>query len=81
MNILLGDLNDRVIKEPTTGNEGLHEIKNDNGIGVINFAASKNFTIKSTMSICSNIHKLMIDRRLETAFNCTSCQSLQGSRL
>jgi hypothetical protein len=40
MNILLGDFNVRVdmedIFKPTTGNENLHKISNDNGVGVEN---------------------------------------------
>jgi hypothetical protein len=43
--ILLGDLSANVgrkdISKPTTGNESLHEISNDNGVRVVNFAASK----------------------------------------
>jgi hypothetical protein len=52
VNILLGDFNAKVgrkdIFEPTTGNESLHEINNDNGVmelwsyGVMEFATSKN---------------------------------------
>jgi hypothetical protein len=46
MKILLGDINAnkisrREIFKPTFGNEGLHEISNDNGIIVVNFATSK----------------------------------------
>jgi hypothetical protein len=40
--ILLGDLNVKAIREdifkPTIGNESLHEISNDNGVRVVNFA-------------------------------------------
>jgi hypothetical protein len=32
------------------GNESLHEINNDNGVRVANFATSKNLIVKSTMS-------------------------------
>jgi hypothetical protein len=46
MKILLGDFNDKVgregISKPTTGNVSLHEINNDNGVRVVNFATSKN---------------------------------------
>jgi hypothetical protein len=42
MKILLGDFNAKVGREdifkPTIGNESLHEISNDNGIRVVNFA-------------------------------------------
>jgi exonuclease III len=48
--ILLGDFNAKVGREdifkPTTGNESLHEISNNNGIRVVNFAISRNFTVK-----------------------------------
>jgi hypothetical protein len=53
MKMLLGDLNARVGREdiftPTIGNESLHEISNDNGVGVVNFATSKNLIVLSTM--------------------------------
>jgi hypothetical protein len=41
----------------TTGNENLHEICNDNEVGVVNLARSKNLIAKSTMFPYSNIHK------------------------
>jgi hypothetical protein len=54
MNILLGDLNAKVGREdifkPTIGKESLHEISNDNGVRVINFATSKNLIVKSQSS-------------------------------
>jgi hypothetical protein len=44
MKILLGDFNAKVGREdiykPTIGNESLHEISNDNGVRVVNFATS-----------------------------------------
>jgi hypothetical protein len=53
MKILLGDLNTKVGREdifkPKIGNERLHEISNDNGVRVVNFATSKNLIVKSTM--------------------------------
>jgi hypothetical protein len=53
MKILLGDFNAKVRKEDifelTTGNASLHEISNDNGVRVVNFTASKNLTVKSTL--------------------------------
>jgi hypothetical protein len=59
--ILLGDNNAKVGREdifkPTIGNENLHEISNDNGFRVVNFATSKNLTVKSTMFPSHNIHK------------------------
>jgi hypothetical protein len=53
MKILLGDFNAKVGREdtfkPTIGNESSHEISNDNGVRVVNFATSKNLVVKSTM--------------------------------
>jgi hypothetical protein len=61
MKILLGDFNANVGREnifkPTTGIESLHEISNDNGVRVVNFATSKNLIVKSTMFPHCNIHK------------------------
>jgi exonuclease III len=61
MKILLGDLNAKVGREdtfkPTIENESLHEISNDNGIRVVNFATPKNLIVKSTMFPHRNIHK------------------------
>jgi hypothetical protein len=66
MNILLGDFNANVGREdtfkPTIGSESLHEINNDNGVKVINFATSKNLIVRSTMLPHQNIH----------TFTCTS---------
>jgi exonuclease III len=61
MKILLRDFNTKVGREdifkPTIGNECLHEISNDNGVRVVNFATSKHLIVKSTMIPCHNIHK------------------------
>jgi exonuclease III len=61
MKILLGDFNAKVGREdifkPTMGNESLHEISNDNGVGLVNFETSKNLTVKSTMFLHCNIPK------------------------
>jgi exonuclease III len=50
MKILLGDFNAKVGREdifkPAIGNKSLHEISNDNGVRVVNFATSKNLTVK-----------------------------------
>jgi hypothetical protein len=50
--VMIGDFNAKVGREdifkPTTGNESLHEISNDNGVRVVNFATSKNLIVKST---------------------------------
>jgi exonuclease III len=61
MKILLGDFNVKVGREDifkqTIGNESLHEISNDNGVRLINFATSKNLRVKSMMFAYCNIHK------------------------
>jgi hypothetical protein len=60
MKILLGDFNAKLSREaifnPTIGNESLHEISN-NGVRLVNFAASKNLRVKSTMFPHRKIHK------------------------
>jgi hypothetical protein len=52
MKILVGDFIAKVgrgdIFKQTIGNENLHEISNDNGVGVVSFATSKNLIVKST---------------------------------
>jgi hypothetical protein len=57
----LGDFNVKVgrkdIFTPTIGNEGLHQISNDNGVRAVNFATSKNFVVRITMFPHRNIHK------------------------
>jgi hypothetical protein len=54
MKILLRDFNAKVGREdifkPTIWNESLHEISNDNGVRLINFATSKNLRVR-----CSQI--------------------------
>jgi hypothetical protein len=61
MKILLGNFIAKVGREdifqPTIGNESLHELSNDNGVRVVNFATSKNLTVKSTMIPHRNIYK------------------------
>jgi hypothetical protein len=61
MKILLGDFSTIVGREyifkPTDGNESLHEISSGNGVRVVNFATSKNLTVKSTMLSHRNIYK------------------------
>jgi hypothetical protein len=58
---MLGDVNAKVGREDifksTIGNESLHEISNDNGVRVVNFATSKNFVVKSMIFPHRNIHK------------------------
>ncbi|CAN0605143.1 unnamed protein product, partial [Ectocarpus sp. 12 AP-2014] len=59
--IILGDLNAQVGKEamyrPTIGPNSLHDICNDNGTRLVNFAISKNISISSTYFPHKNIHK------------------------
>jgi hypothetical protein len=58
---MLGDFNAKVGREDifklTVRNESLHEISNDNGVRVVNFAISKNLVVKSTMFPHRSIHK------------------------
>jgi hypothetical protein len=60
--IWLGNFNAEVGREdifrPTIGNGSSHEISNDDGIRVVNFATSKNLTAKSAMLPHRNIHKI-----------------------
>jgi hypothetical protein len=59
--ILLGDFNAKVGREhifkPTFGNESSHEITNDNGVRLVNFAASENLVFRSTKFLHCSIHK------------------------
>jgi hypothetical protein len=61
MKILLGDFNAKVGREdifkPTNGNESSHEISNNNGVRVVNFATSKNLVVKRTMFPHRSTHK------------------------
>jgi len=61
MKILLGDFNAKVKREnifkSTIGQESLHQDSNDNGVKLVNFDASKNLVLKSTMFPHRNIHK------------------------
>jgi hypothetical protein len=59
--ILLGDLSTSVgnkgIFKTTVGNESLHDISNDTGIRVVNFATSENQIVMSTVFLHHNIYK------------------------
>jgi hypothetical protein len=61
MKILLGGFNANVGREDicksTIGLEISHEIRNDSGVRIVNFATSKNLVVKSTMFPHRNIHK------------------------
>ena len=60
MKTILGDFNAKVRREnifkPTIGNENLREDSNDNGVRIVNFAATKNL-VKSMMFPYRKIHK------------------------
>jgi hypothetical protein len=57
---LLQDFNGKVgrgdVFQPTIWNDSLHKIRNDNGVRLLNFATSKNLTVKNTMFPHRNIH-------------------------
>jgi hypothetical protein len=59
--ILLGDINAKIGREgtlrPTTGLYSLHDLTNDNGIRLVDFATSKGMTISSTYFENKDIHK------------------------
>jgi len=59
--MVLGDFNEKVVRKnilkPTIGNEGLHEISNDNGVRILNFATPENLIVKNTMLPHHNIHR------------------------
>jgi len=61
MKILLGDFNAKVGREdifkPIIGQESLHQVSNDNGVRIVNFATLKNLLVKSTIFPHRNIHK------------------------
>jgi hypothetical protein len=61
MTMLFRDFNAKVGREdifkPPIGNEILHEVSNDNGVRVANFATTKNLTVKSTMLQHCSIYK------------------------
>ena len=61
MKVLLGDFNAKVGREdifkPRIGKESLHELSNENGVRLVNFATSKNLIVKSTTFPHKNIHK------------------------
>jgi hypothetical protein len=61
MKFFSGNFNGKVGREdvlkPKTGNEILHEISNEMELRVVNFATSKNLTVKSKMFPHRNIYK------------------------
>jgi hypothetical protein len=62
MKILVVHFNVKVDREdifkPTVWNESLHEISNDNGVRLVNFATFKDLRVKSTMFPHRNIQIL-----------------------
>jgi hypothetical protein len=61
MKNLLQDFNAKLgtedIFKPTVGNESALQDGNNNGVGTVNFTASKNLVVNSTMLLHRNIHK------------------------
>jgi hypothetical protein len=61
MKIFLGGISAKVGREdickPTIGNKSSHKISNDSGVRVVNFAASEDLAVKSTMFPSLSIHK------------------------
>jgi len=59
MKILLGDFNPKVggdyIFKPIIGNESLHQVSNDNGVRIVNFATPKILIFKNTIFQHRNI--------------------------
>ena len=45
------------IFKPTVGNDSLHQVSNDNGVRIVNFATSKNLVVESAMLPHRDIHK------------------------
>jgi hypothetical protein len=58
MKMLLGNFESQGGKDdifkPTTGNESLHEISNDDEVRAVNSAASKSIVVKSTIQCSHN---------------------------
>jgi hypothetical protein len=70
-NILLGELGAKIgtedIFKPTIRNENLHQISNDYGLRLVNFATSKNLRAKSIKSKrIQNTNKLLLRIQLQT---------------
>jgi hypothetical protein len=96
MKILLGDLNTKVEREnvfkPTTGNESLHQGRNDNGDRILNFAHLKIWLLRarysSTEIFIHTTGTLLFEKltirlitycRYEMAFRYIRCTKFQGS--
>jgi len=62
MKTVLGDLNAKVEREnifrPTFGIESLHQVSNDNGVRIVNFATSKNLEVESTTNRFASLENL-----------------------
>jgi hypothetical protein len=74
MKILLGDSNATVGREnifkQTIGNKSIPQDSNDNDIGVVNFASSKNLVVKSTMFTHPNSHFYQQHTKFHSTFCC-----------
>jgi hypothetical protein len=57
--------------KPTIWNESLHEINNDNGVRIVNFATFKNLIVKSTVFPHHNIHIFTLKSRDGGIHECT----------
>jgi hypothetical protein len=64
LKMMLGNFNAKVGREdifkPTIGNESSHKISNDNGVRIVNFATSKNLTVKSMMFPHCSVHNFTL---------------------
>jgi hypothetical protein len=62
--IIIEKLNAKIGKEgiyrPVIGKYSLHNLTNDNGIRIINFACSKNIVVASTLFNHKDIHKMTL---------------------
>jgi len=62
--LALGDFSAKIGREryyrSITGNQSLHELSNDNGTKLVNFAAAKGLVVKSTMFLRKNIYNCIL---------------------
>jgi hypothetical protein len=61
-NVLPAKVGREDIFKPTIGNESLHEISNDNGVRLVNFATAQNLRVKSGKTHIQIGH-ILVDRR------------------
>jgi hypothetical protein len=90
MKILFGDFNAKVGREDifklAIANGSLHEISNDKGVRLVNFATSKNLSVKTTMFPHRNIYKYTwtspdgkTHNQIDQAFECTYVRSFKAA--